>query len=42
MPVGIGSSITLTTAALLVLTFAASAVLAATNPAAISLLTALR
>ncbi len=41
-PLGIGSAITLTTAALIVLTFAASAVLAATNPAAISLLTALK
>lgn len=41
-PLGLGSSITLTTAALLVLTFAASVVLAATNPAAISLLTALK
>jgi NADH-quinone oxidoreductase subunit N len=42
MPLGIGSSITLTTAALIVLTFAASVILAATNPAAISLLTALK
>ena len=41
-PIGIGSSITLTTAALIVLTFAASVILAATNPAAVSLLTALK
>jgi NADH-quinone oxidoreductase subunit N len=41
-PLGLSSSITLTTAALIVLTFAASLILAATNPAAISLLTALK
>jgi NADH-quinone oxidoreductase subunit N len=41
-PLGIGSSIALTTAALIVLTFAASVILAAVSPAAISLLTALR
>jgi NADH-quinone oxidoreductase subunit N len=41
-PLGLSSSITLTTAALIVLTFAASLVLAATDPAAISLLTALK
>src|SRR6185437_2313437 len=38
-PLGLGSSITLATAALIVLTFAASVILAATNPAAMSLLT---
>ncbi|HEU5380467.1 MAG TPA: NADH-quinone oxidoreductase subunit N [Ktedonobacteraceae bacterium] len=41
-PLGLGSSITMTTAALIVLTFAASAILAITNPAAFSLLTALK
>ncbi|HEY1352986.1 MAG TPA: NADH-quinone oxidoreductase subunit N [Ktedonobacteraceae bacterium] len=41
-PLGLSSSITLTTAALIVLTFAASVILAVTNPAAISLLTALK
>ncbi len=41
-PLGIGSAITLTTAALIVVTFAASIILALTNPAAISLLTAFR
>ncbi|HEX4713882.1 MAG TPA: NADH-quinone oxidoreductase subunit N [Ktedonobacteraceae bacterium] len=41
-PLGISSSITLTTAALIVVTFAASIILAATDPAAISLLTALK
>jgi NADH-quinone oxidoreductase subunit N len=41
-PLGIGTSITLTTAALVVLTFAASVILAATDPAAISLLTAFK
>jgi NADH-quinone oxidoreductase subunit N len=41
-PLGLGSSITLATAALIVLTFVASVILAATNPAAVSLLTALR
>jgi NADH-quinone oxidoreductase subunit N len=41
-PVGIGSAITLTTAALIVLTFAASVILAATDPAAFSLLTAFK
>ncbi len=41
-PLGLGSSITLTTAALIVLTFLASAVLAVTNPAAYSLLAAIR
>lgn len=41
-PLGLGSSITLATAALIVLTFAASVILAATDPAAISLLTALK
>lgn len=41
-PLGLGSSITLATAALIVLTFAASVILAATDPAAVSLLTAFR
>jgi NADH-quinone oxidoreductase subunit N len=41
-PIGIGSSIALTTAALIVLTFAASVILAVVNPAAVSLLTALK
>ena len=41
-PLGLSSSITLTTAALIVLTFAASVILAATNPAAVSLLTAFK
>jgi NADH-quinone oxidoreductase subunit N len=41
-PLGLGSSITLTTAALIVLTFVASAILLATDPAAGSLLTALK
>ncbi len=41
-PLGLGASITLTTAALIVVTFAASVVLAATDPAALSLLTALK
>lgn len=41
-PLGIGTSITLATAALIVLTFVASVVLAATLPAAGSLLAALR
>lgn len=40
-PLGIGSAITLTTAALIVITFAASVVLAMTNPAAGSLITTL-
>lgn len=41
-PLGLSSSIALTSAALIVVTFAASIILAATNPAAFSLLTALR
>ncbi len=41
-PIGISSAITLTTAALIVLTFAASVILAATDPAAVSLLTAFK
>jgi NADH-quinone oxidoreductase subunit N len=41
-PLGIGTSITFATAALIVLTFAASVILAAVNPAAISLLTAFK
>ena len=41
-PLGLGSSITLATAALIVLTFLASAVLAMTNPAAFSLLAAIK
>ena len=41
-PLDIGSSITLTTAALIVLTFGASIVPATTSPATFSLLTTLR
>lgn len=41
-PLGLSSSITLATAALIVLTFLASAVLAMTNPAAFSLLAAIK
>jgi NADH-quinone oxidoreductase subunit N len=42
IPLGLGSSITLATAALIVLTFGASVILAATDPAAVSLLTAFK
>jgi len=42
IPMGLGSSITLATAALIVLTFGASVILAATDPAAVSLLTAFK
>ncbi|HEY0757185.1 MAG TPA: NADH-quinone oxidoreductase subunit N [Ktedonobacteraceae bacterium] len=41
-PLGLSSAIALTTAALIVLTFIASAVLAVTDPAAVSLLTAFK
>jgi NADH-quinone oxidoreductase subunit N len=41
-PLGIGTSLTLATAALIVLTFAATVILAATDPAAMSLFTALK
>ena len=41
-PLGLGSSITLATAALIVLTFVASVILAATDPAALSLMTAFK
>ena len=41
-PFGLSTSITLTTAALIVVTFAASIIMTALNPAAMSLFTALK